>query len=189
MAALSSAILTRRLTACDAARRTMDAPSRSRVWTDADLAEHEPALRAAAANLCRKAWETDDLVQDAFERALKFLSAGNPAPTHMRAWLVSIMRNAFIDRTRKRVVEHAPVEDQAAPEVEDEPVWARVTPEEVRAALDRLDEDHRTIFELHYLDGMRYKDIAAKLGLPANTVGSKLFRVRKLLREELNRDK
>jgi RNA polymerase sigma factor (sigma-70 family) len=185
----SSAILTYRLTTCDAARRTMEASPRSRVWTDADLAEHEPALRAAAAHLCRKAWETDDLVQDAFERALKFLSAGHPAPTHMRAWLVSIMRNAFIDRARKRVVEHAPVEDQAAPEAEDEPVWARVTTEEVRAALDRLDEDHRTIFELHYLDGMRYKDIAAKLGVPANTVGSKLFRVRKLLREELNKHK
>ena len=183
------ASLTRRQTACDAARRTMDAPHRSRVWTDADLAEHEPALRAAAANLCRKAWETDDLVQDAFERALKFLSAGHPLPTHMRAWLVSILRNAFIDRARKRVVEHGSVEDQPAPEAEDEPVWAGVMPEQVRAALDRLDEGYRTIFEMHYLDGMRYKDIAAKLGLPANTVGSKLFRARKLLREELDKHK
>jgi RNA polymerase sigma-70 factor (ECF subfamily) len=167
----------------------MDAPPRSRVWTDADFAEHAPALRAAAANLCRKAWETDDLVQDAFERALRFLSAGNPPPTHMRAWLVSILRNAFIDRARKRVVEHVPVEDQPAPEVEEEPVWATVTHEEVQAALARLDEDHRTIFEMHYLDGMRYKDIAAKLGVPANTVASKLHRVRKLLREELNKGK
>jgi RNA polymerase sigma-70 factor (ECF subfamily) len=163
----------------------MDAKPRSRVWTDADLAEHEPALRAAAAHLCKKSWETDDLVQDAFERALRHLSAGHPPPTHMRAWLVSIMRNAFIDRVRKRVAEHVPVEDQPAPEAEAEPAWAAVSYEEVQAALARLDEDHRTIFEMHYLDGMRYKDIATKLRVPANTVASKLFRVRKLLRQEL----
>ena len=44
-----------------------------------DSAVHEPMLRATARHLCRKAWETDDLVQDTFERALKHLEAGRPS--------------------------------------------------------------------------------------------------------------
>src|SRR3569623_1234270 len=80
-----------------------------------DLAVHEPMLRATARHLCRKAWETDDLVQDTFERALKHLEAGRPPPTQMRPWLASILRNAFIDRIRRKAVAFEPIADPAQP--------------------------------------------------------------------------
>lgn len=166
----------------------MTAEARSRVWTDADLAQHLPALRAAAAHLCRRAWETDDLVQDACERALRHLSAGNPAPTHMRAWLVSILRNAFVDRIRKRANQAEPIEDPPAPEVEAEPAWAQVSTDEVRAALAKLDTELRRVFELHYLDGLPYREVAARLKIPDNTVASRLYRARKVLRDLLSRE-
>ena len=165
----------------------MTAELRSRVWSDADLAQHLPALRSAAANLCRRAWETDDLVQDACERALRHLSAGNPAPTHMRAWLVSILRNAFVDRIRKRA-NTEPIEDAPAPPPEAEPAWAQVSTDEVRAALARLDGDLRRVFELHYLDGLPYREVAARLKVPENTVASRLHRARKVLRDLLSRE-
>lgn len=165
----------------------MTAELRSRVWSDADLAQHLPALRAAAAHLCRRAWETDDLVQDAFERALRYLSAGNPPPTHMRAWLVSIMRNAFVDRIRKRAAAAEPIEDPPAPEAEPEPTWAQVSTDEVRAALGKLDGELRRVFELHYLDGLPYREVAARLTLPENTVASRLYRARKLLKDLLSK--
>ena len=167
----------------------MTAELRSRVWTDADLAQHLPALRAAAANLCRRAWETDDLVQDACERALRHLSAGNPPPTHMRAWLVSIMRNAFVDRIRKRAnTAGEPIEDPPAPPPEAEPAWAQVSTDEVRAALAKLDADLRRVFELHYLDGLSYRQVATRLKIPENTVASRLHRARKVLRDLLSRE-
>jgi RNA polymerase sigma-70 factor (ECF subfamily) len=184
--AIYPAALTGYLTACDASSPSMDAQSRARAWTGADLAEHEPALRYTAANLCRRRWDTDDLVQDTFERALKFLAAGHPAPTHMKAWLLSILRNAFIDRVRKKVIPHEPVDDQPAPEIEAEPAWAALSVDDIRAGLARLDDDVRRVFELHYLDGLRYREIAKRLGMPENTVASKLFRARKLLRNELD---
>jgi RNA polymerase sigma-70 factor (ECF subfamily) len=165
----------------------MDAQSRARAWTGADLAEHESALRFTAAHLCQRRWDTDDLVQDTFERALKFLAAGHPPPDHMLPWLRSILKNTFIDRVRKKVVPHEPVEDHPAPEIEREPAWASLSVDDVREGLARLDPTVRRVFELHYLDGLRYREIAHKLGIPENTVASKLYRARKLLRDELDR--
>jgi RNA polymerase sigma-70 factor, ECF subfamily len=158
----------------------------------AELFEHEGILRAAAANLCRKQWETDDLVQDTFERALRFLQAGNPRPAHLRAWLVSILRNAFIDRIRRRAVTFEPLAESgdarapAAPESEPEPAWAGVSIAEVRAALGALDADQRQAFELHYLEGLSYRDVAERMSIPQNTVASRLFRARKALRRVLD---
>ena len=161
-------------------------------WRDLDLFAHEPALRAAAAHLCRKAWETEDLVQDTFERALRFLSAGGAVPTNPRAWLVSILRNAFIDRIRRSAVKFETMTGSdrqfSAPEPEPEPAWAKLSKDEVRAALVEVDPDQREVFELHYLQGMSYRDVAAKMGIPQNTVASRLFRARKALRKVLDRE-
>jgi RNA polymerase sigma-70 factor (ECF subfamily) len=152
-----------------------------------DLAVHEPMLRATARHLCRKAWETDDLVQDTFERALKHLEAGRPPPTQMRPWLASILRNAFIDRIRRKAVTFEPIEDAAQPDVESAPPWADVTIEEIRTALARIDEHLRLAFDLHYLQGLRYREVAKRLGIADNTVASRLFRARQALRDELAR--
>jgi len=88
---------------------------------------------------------------------------------------------------RKKLAPHEPVDDHAAPEPEPEPIWSRLSQDDVRAALARLDPDVRRVFELHYLDGLRYRVIAEKLGIPENTVASKLFRARKLMRSQLEK--
>ena len=186
MVAIHAHALTGYLTPCDAASPSMDAQPRARVWTGADLAEHEPALRYTAAHLCKHKWDTDDLIQDTFERALKFLAADHPPPAHMKAWLTSILKNAFIDRVRKKTFPHEPIEDQPAPEIEVQPAWTQLSADDIRAGLARLADDVRRVFELHYLDGLKYRDIAQRLGIPENTVASKLFRARKLLRDELD---
>ncbi|HET7504559.1 MAG TPA: RNA polymerase sigma factor [Kofleriaceae bacterium] len=159
--------------------------TRARSWIERRLAEHEPVLRLAAVNRCRNAWEADDLVQETFARALRHLAQGHPAPVHLRGWLVSILRNAFIDQVRRRAVTFEPIAEHAAPEHEPEPAWAQVSLDDIRAALARLDVELRRVFELHYLRGLRYKAVAAKLGVPENTVASRLFRARKALRHHL----
>ena len=186
------------IAACLTGRESHDGPAtearaaearaaEARAWAEYGLAEHESTLRATAVHLCRGSWETDDLVQDTFERALRYLSQGNPAPVHMRGWLVSILRNAFIDRVRRRAVTFEPISDHAEPERDAEPAWAQVSLEEIRAAIARLDGELRNVFELHYIEGLRYKAVAAKLRVPENTVASRLFRARRALRELLGR--
>jgi RNA polymerase sigma-70 factor (ECF subfamily) len=156
-----------------------------------ELAMHEAELRSASRYICREDSEREDLIQDTFERALRHLGAGNPKPANMRAWLVSILRNAFIDRKRRAAVVNIVHDDSPAampaPEPEPEPLWSAVSLDDVRTALAELDEPQRLVFELHYLSRMRYDQISTRLGIPANTVATRLYRARKALREILLR--
>jgi RNA polymerase sigma-70 factor, ECF subfamily len=160
-------------------------PRRPAARVEPGLARHGPALRAAAGSLCRNRAECDDLVQDTFERALRYLASGNEAPRNMRAWLVTVLRNSFIDRVRAQRATLREVDDCPAPERDPQPVWANVTLADVRAAAAGLDDDLRAAFELHYLEGLRYREIAARLSVPENTIASRLFRARKALRTRL----
>jgi RNA polymerase sigma-70 factor, ECF subfamily len=149
------------------------------------LAQHRPALRAVAAMLCRNAAECDDMVQDTFERALRHLSGGHEPVRNMRAWLVAILRNGFVDRKRIKHATTADLDDCEAPEPDPQPAWADVNLADVRAACEEIDPDLRTVFELHYLDGLPYREIALRMDVPVNTVASRLFRARKALRDRL----
>jgi RNA polymerase sigma-70 factor (ECF subfamily) len=57
--------------------------------------------------------------------------------------------------------------------------------EELEIALTRIDADLRTIFLLKEVEGLSYADIAATLDLPEGTVGSRLNRARRELRQQL----
>jgi RNA polymerase sigma-70 factor (ECF subfamily) len=57
--------------------------------------------------------------------------------------------------------------------------------QELRAALARLTEAYRVVFELYELDGCGYHEIAARLALPIGTVRSRLARARRALRTQL----
>jgi RNA polymerase sigma-70 factor (ECF subfamily) len=148
---------------------------------------HEPVLSAIAGRLSRDAADAADLVQDTFERALRAWDR-LPEDANVRAWLVTILNRLFIDRCRR--ARHAPAVDvdqldppciePAAP-----PVWANVTSEQLGHALDRLDHEFRRPYVLHAIEGRSYRDIADQLGIPANTVGTRLLRARRKLREIL----
>jgi RNA polymerase sigma-70 factor, ECF subfamily len=167
------------------------AADRGRELWSAELALHEAELRSASRYICRDDGEREDLIQDTFERALRHLGAGNPKPINLRAWLVSILRNAFIDRKRRAAIARMVFDDSPAavpaPEPEPQPLWSSVSLDDVRAALGEIEEAQRRVFELHYLSRMRYDQIASELGIPSNTVGTRLFRARKALREILLR--
>jgi RNA polymerase sigma-70 factor, ECF subfamily len=171
------------MTATGGARGPYSGPS------DADesngLAQHLPVLRAVAESLCRDADTCKDLVQDTFERALRHISGVHEPVRNTRAWMVTILRNAFYDRLRCERATSSRVDDCEAPEPEPPPAWADVTLADVRAACAAIDPDLRIVFELHYLDGLRYRDIATRLHIPENTVASRLFRARKALRDQL----
>ena len=158
-------------------------------WSTADLRTHEAELRAAARHICRDPMEREDLIQDTFERGLRYLRSGNPAPRNMRVWLVSILRNAFIDRTRRTAVAFEELGEHSAPLEHEPPAWSDVSLDEVRAALAELEPELRVPFEMHYIAQVRYREIAEQLRIPSNTVATRLLRARKLLRQILLRDR
>jgi RNA polymerase sigma-70 factor, ECF subfamily len=146
---------------------------------------HEPELTLLAKRLTSSIADARDLVQDTFERALRAWDR-LPADSNVRGWLVTILHNLFIDRCRRaHRAPTSPIDDQLeAPQPEELPAppWADVTPEQLRAALRELDEEFRRAYELHALAGRTYRQIADELGIPVNTVGTRLMRARRKLR-------
>jgi RNA polymerase sigma-70 factor, ECF subfamily len=152
---------------------------------DNGLAQHAPALRAVAAMLCHSAAGCEDLVQDTFERALRHLSGPHTPVRNTRAWLIAILRNVFVDRRRAEHPTTSDLDDCEAPEPDPQPAWADVNLADVRAACEEIDPVLRAVFELHYLNGLPYREIAIRLAIPENTVASRLFRARKALKDRL----
>jgi RNA polymerase sigma-70 factor (ECF subfamily) len=152
------------------------------------LTEQLPVLRAVARNLVRNAAEVEDLVQDVFEKALRSLHRidleANP-----RGWMVTILHNLHIDRCRQRarMQPHVPCDDVviAAPAEGDAPIWSAMTTDDVRRAAARLPEELREVYVMFALDGRSYIDVAAALGIPKATVGTRLSRARARLKQLL----
>lgn len=152
------------------------------------LREHEHALRDLALRLCRNPADAGDLLQDTFERALQRRAQFQPG-TNLRAWLCTMLHHLFLDRCRARVrgPAHASLDEVAlpAPEPAAEPAWAALTRDDVVAAVERLEPDFRRVYQLHSLEGVPYQEIAARLGIPKATVGTRLARARRKLRDLL----
>lgn len=155
------------------------------------LLAHEPRLLALALKLCADAQDARDLVQDTLERALR---SADPPPTdgRTRVWLNTILQNLFIDRCRRLRTSspHEPLDEQVAQSLaaphEPEPDWASITREQVEAALGRLNEDFRRVYQLHSLEGRSYEEISRELKIPRATVGTRLLRARQRLRQLLS---
>lgn len=146
-------------------------------------------------SLTRNRADTEDLVQETLIRAYRAIDRFDGR--HPRAWLLTIMRNAQINRTRRRRPEllrdpDVEMERLAATSVgdEDDPEATVVDPvfdANVREALEALPDRFRRPVELVDLGGLSYQEAAEQLGVPVGTVMSRLHRARKRMREQLER--
>jgi RNA polymerase sigma factor (sigma-70 family) len=133
--------------------------------------------------------DAEDVVQDAYVRALRFFSSlrGEDA----RAWLLTIVRNTWYGRFPRRTgnsvtivgEEDAGGDAQRADASLDPEAQAiqQQTVDEVRRALETLPADFREVLVLRELEGLSYKEIAAIVGIPLGTVMSRLARARERL--------
>jgi RNA polymerase sigma-70 factor (ECF subfamily) len=151
----------------------------------------EPRLLKVAERLCTSSADARDLVQDTFERAMR---QGIPADLRNPcAWFTTILHHLFIDRCR--VIARQPLQeslheahDNTIPNrvVDDEPAWNKLTIADVRAALPKIETKYREVYEMHTFEGRSYEDISTVLKIDRVTVGTRLTRARKKLREVLS---
>lgn len=139
--------------------------------------------------------EAEDLVQEAYAKALKGFASFSPG-TNFRAWMYRIVRNTFLSsRAGLRAAATVPLDEEeneeaALPAISETPeslLLARADQEMIRAALEQLPLPFREIILLCDLEEMSYREIAAALGLPLGTVMSRLSRARAAMRELLRR--
>lgn len=160
---------------------------------------HLKSLYAVAARLTRRRAEAEDLVQDTFLKAMRARHQFEPG-TNMKAWLLRIQTNTFINRYRRGGLERAVVEGPDADPLSDgwisaaslrgmrDPEGTALRPVlegEIRAALESLPEDFRVAVVLADVEGLGYKEIADAMGCPIGTVMSRLHRGRRLLKSQL----
>jgi RNA polymerase sigma-70 factor (ECF subfamily) len=162
--------------------------------------EHIDMLHAVALRLTRNMADAEDLTQNTLVKALRFHDKFREG-TYIKAWLLTILRNTFINEYRRKARRPAMVEltgteaaEEIGPETAIVPEAARgrredlmeLLDDEVKAAIESLPEDFRGAVIMADLEDMSYKEIAEIMDCPLGTVMSRLYRGRKLLRDILH---
>ncbi|MDO5621492.1 MAG: RNA polymerase sigma factor [Paracoccus sp. (in: a-proteobacteria)] len=147
-----------------------------------------PNLRRFALSLARRADVADDLVQTTVEKALANWASFD-TETRMEPWLFRILRNAFIDLTRRDRTRGTGIEVSESPEIlphDSRPAMeARLMLQSAQAAMLELPEEQREVLHLVCIEELSYADTAEALGIPKGTVMSRLSRARLALAEKL----
>ncbi len=138
--------------------------------------------------------EAEDIVQDAFVKALTHLSTFQ-AKSSFYTWIYRIAFNAAVNRQRRRGNEKPRSYDGESPGAEpsdpgDGPGDRLARAEQARVvqhALQRLGEPFRAVLVLREIDGFDYETISQVLGISVGTVRSRLHRARQLMRDQLSR--
>ena len=142
--------------------------------------EYEVQLRRYARRLTRDPHRVDDLVQETFIRAMRYLELLDLLePYQRRAWLYRTLRNLFLDDESARQRQEALIDQMA----QDVPV-AGYLPHEVISPnpFDLVPEKYRDLVRKRYVLGMTSQEIGEELGIPAATVRSRLYLALKKMR-------
>jgi RNA polymerase sigma-70 factor, ECF subfamily len=163
------------------------------------LLAHGPNLLAVATRLSRNRAEAEDLVQDTLVKALRAKDQYE-AGTNLKAWLLKILKNTFINRYRRTGLERNVIDGPDADPLADGWIGAStlrsmrdpeaqalrpILEREITAALDAIPEEFRLIVLLADVEELSYKEIADAVGCPIGTVMSRLHRGRRLLKARL----
>ena len=170
------------------------ADSSRRTAFEKEALVHLDALYRVALRLAGNAADADDLVQETMLKAYRSWDQYQPG-TNAKGWLLTILRNSFINEYRRRTRHPETVDvDTIEPFAvfqdiqEEDPQGAffdKIVDDEVLRAIDGLPEAFRETVVLSDVEGMSYQEIGKILGIPVGTVKSRLFRARQMLQGKL----
>jgi RNA polymerase sigma-70 factor (ECF subfamily) len=155
------------------------------------LVEHLDSAYNLARWLTRNEAEAEDLVQEAYLRAIRHFAGFRDGDG--RAWLLKIVRNTWYTRLRREgsaqhtdfdEAVHSAAAGRETPNPETKLLQAERT-ELVRKSLAELPEDYREVIVLRELEQLSYREIANIAGIPLGTVMSRLSRARQQLQQIL----
>jgi RNA polymerase sigma-70 factor (ECF subfamily) len=108
--------------------------------------------------------------------------------TNFHAWVVTIMRNTFINFYRKKKNRATSCEPtgsyvfESEANHEDNMALSNLMMSELKAIIRELSDTYSIPFTLFY-EGYKYEEIAEYLGLPIGTVKSRIFFARQYLKD------
>jgi len=164
------------------------------------MERHNRRLYRLARSILRNDSEAEDALQEAYVNAFTHLAAFR-GEASLGTWLARIVMNEALGRLRRA---HPTVGFETAatqrPEAQiisfpqtatngdpERTMAQRQILQLVERATDSLPEIFRVVFVMRVIEGMSVRETGDLLGLPVETVKTRLHRARRLLREQLDK--
>ena len=130
--------------------------------------------------LCGDEGMAEDLVADAFVKALVSLDNSHPA---FQFWLFRVLKHLWIDQTRREV--RKPSFSPAEPPTPEQIVLQSEHRQLLWDAIQKLPQTDREVLTLHYFSGLSMAEIGQMFGKSPGAVKTKLCRLRQQLKQEM----
>lgn len=137
--------------------------------------------------------DKEDVALESFQKAFSQIATYNPE-YRFSTWLFRIARNTALDHIGKKDREknNMPTTSisEKSSEVDDIPATMHNPEEDIIkqqeyakwiANIDKLKDDYRVIAKMNLIDNLGYKEISEELGLPINTVKTRIRRAKEKL--------
>ena len=137
--------------------------------------------------------EAEDLTQEIAFQIISSLNKGT-IPTSFSAWVWQIARNCYAKwaeekHNRQEAVSGSDIGDYEIEDTSENILDEMIHAEQMsllRRELAFIKSDYRNIVVAYYIENKSIRQIALALTLPENTVKSRLFRAREILKEGMN---
>ncbi|MBE2217823.1 MAG: sigma-70 family RNA polymerase sigma factor [Ignavibacteria bacterium] len=146
---------------------------------------HYDYFNRIAVKLTNDVFEAEDLVQETFIRAYRFINTYKPG-SNAKAWLYRIMKNLFINYYRKKMAHPVYSLDTLISEPASEDKDPALRQYELTKLMEGLKNEYRQVLILFHLKELSLIEISNQLNWPVGTVKSRLHRGRKELRKVLS---
>jgi RNA polymerase sigma-70 factor (ECF subfamily) len=148
---------------------------------------YQGPVYSLALAIMRDRADAADMTQETFVRLLRSLRAYRGDGSNFASWVHRTTVNICLDALRRR--QRSPItslegrrtqlSEPVSADVWEQPEWRvewRESASEVQSALAELPRSQRQALTLHYLEDRPYDEIAARMGVPLNTVKSHILR-------------
>jgi RNA polymerase sigma-70 factor, ECF subfamily len=147
----------------------------------------QKGLQRYAYSLVSDRDDASDLVQETYLKAFSYREKLADY-SNLKVWIMTIMRNIFINIYRRRNKSREILNDQMAvmKDLEQgfESTESYFTENELNKAFAQLNNELKQPF-VKYVDGFKYHEIADEMGINIGTVKSRIFTARRQLMESL----
>ncbi len=154
---------------------------------------YNAGVRAHISKYVTQTEDVEDIMLESFQKAFSQIASYNPE-YRFSTWLFRIARNTAFDHIDKKDREKnnmptTSINEKSA-EIDDIPATMHNPEEDIikqqeydkwLANIDKLKEDYRIVAKMNLVDNFGYKEIAEELGLPINTVKTRIRRAKEKL--------
>jgi len=152
-----------------------------------ELLTHKDWVSSLARSLASDQETAEDISQEAWLAALK----NPPRPETSRAWFCQVLRSQATRQTRRDSMRRDRERQSVSPEGSHHSGAAQERAQMLQQVVEmtlELEEPYRGAILMRYIEELPPRDIALRLGVPLNTVTSRLQRALEQLRQKLRRE-